>query len=94
MMAVKLLRKGEDADLTELAAQGSAEDTPAVALIMACGQIVSGKGAATELQPMREVASTPMCAQLRAARLDPQVRAVVLRVDSPGGVFFSSDRVP
>ena len=60
-----------------------------MALIMAVGQIVSGKGSATELQPMREVASTPMCAQLRAARLDPQVRAVVLRVDSPGAAARS-----
>lgn len=88
MTALKLLRRGEDADEEEAAAaQGGGGDSdrqPAVALIMAVGQIVSGKGSATDLQPMREIASTPMCAQLRAARFDPQVKAVVLRIDTPG----------
>ena len=88
MAALKLLRRGEDADEEEAAAaQGGGQEAdrkPAVALIMAVGQIVSGKGSATDLQPMREIASTPMCAQLRAARFDPQIKAVVLRIDTPG----------
>ncbi len=33
---------------------------------------------------MQEVASTPMCKKLTEARLDPCVKAVVIRVDSPG----------
>ena len=88
MAALNMLMRGEDADDAEAAAAQSggqeAGKKPAVALIMACGQIVSGKGSATDLQPMREIASTPMCAQLRAARFDPQVKAIVLRIDTPG----------
>ena len=86
MAALNALRRkeGEEGDEHAAASKQDPEAKPAVALIMACGQIVSGKGSATDLAPMREIASTPMCAQLRAARFDPQVKAVVLRVDTPG----------
>ena len=33
---------------------------------------------------MQEIASTPMCNKLIDARLDPRVKAIVIRIDSPG----------
>ena len=33
---------------------------------------------------MQEIASTPMCKKLIEARLDPCIKAVVIRIDSPG----------
>ena len=36
---------------------------------------------------MQEIASTPMCKKLIEARLDPCIKAVVIRIDSPGALF-------
>ena len=57
---------------------------PQVAVIMACGSIVKGKGTVGGLGDGAEVASVPMCKLLGDARHDAQVKAVVLRIDSPG----------
>lgn len=66
---------------------------PRVALLTLTGPIVLGPGSGSPLPgpgglrgSPTEVASLPVVRALRAARLDPAVKAVVLRVDSPGGV--------
>ena len=51
---------------------------------MACGSIVKGKGSVGGVRDMQEVASVPMCKLLGDARNDDNVKAVVLRIDSPG----------
>ncbi|MFA0179639.1 signal peptide peptidase SppA [Vibrio cyclitrophicus] len=56
-----------------------------VAVIVASGAIMDGK------QPRGTVGGGTTAALLRQARNDDQVKAVVLRVDSPGGSAFASE---
>jgi protease-4 len=62
-----------------------------VALVQARGSIVSGR---TRRGVMgRQVGSDSVTAELRAALADEHVRAVVLRVDSPGGSAVASETI-
>lgn len=64
---------------------------PAVALVPITGSIVSGR---PQSNPGQQQASSEIVGQqLRRAAADPQVRAVVLRVDSPGGSYIASDAI-
>ena len=56
-----------------------------VAVIVASGEIVPG-----EQQP-GTIGSDTLAGQLRDARFDENVKAVVLRIDSPGGSTFASE---
>lgn len=56
-----------------------------VAVVYAEGDIVTGKGSATS------IGSDKFAAALRDARLDEKVKAVVLRINSPGGSALASD---
>ena len=61
-----------------------------VALIYAVGTIASGKG--TSDMPGAEVIGSDTVAEwLRTVRVDPSVRAVVVRIDSPGGSAIASE---
>jgi protease-4 len=56
-----------------------------VAVVVASGEIVPGE------QPAGMIGSDTLAAQLRDVRLDDSVKAVVLRIDSPGGSVFASE---
>ena len=56
-----------------------------IVVIVASGEIVPG-----EQQP-GTIGSDTLAAQLREARFDEDVKAVVLRIDSPGGSTFASE---
>ena len=56
-----------------------------VAVVYAEGDIVTGKGSASS------IGSDKFAAALRDARLDGKVKAVVLRINSPGGSALASD---
>ena len=56
-----------------------------VRIIVAAGEIVPGE------QPPGMIGSDTLAWQLREARLDEAVKAVVLRIDSPGGSTFASE---
>jgi protease-4 len=60
---------------------------PQVAVIVAEGDIVSGK------QPAGKIGGDSTAALIRAARADHNVRAIVLRVDSPGGEAFAAEQI-
>ncbi|MGH8182523.1 MAG: signal peptide peptidase SppA [Rhodanobacteraceae bacterium] len=60
---------------------------PRVAVIVAEGDIVAGK------QPPGKIGGESTAALIRAARADPDVRAIVLRVDSPGGAAFAAEQI-
>jgi protease-4 len=63
---------------------------PKVALVYAVGEIVSGESQAGGLGG--EFAGSDTVARaIRQARTDPAIRAIVLRVDSPGGSGTASD---
>ena len=63
-----------------------------IALIYAVGPIITGKGGSS-LFGGGMVGSTSMIEAIREAEKDPKVRAIVLRVDSPGGSALASDLI-
>ncbi|MEO8443831.1 MAG: signal peptide peptidase SppA [Gammaproteobacteria bacterium] len=56
-----------------------------VAVIVASGEIVDGEA------PPGVVGGDTLAAEIRSARLDDSVDALVLRIDSPGGSMFASE---
>jgi protease-4 len=60
---------------------------PAVAVIVAEGEITGGK------QPPGTIGGESTAALIRAARADRNVRAIVLRVNSPGGEVYAAEEI-
>lgn len=58
---------------------------PKIAVIYAAGDIVSGKGQEDE------IGSERLADAIRKAREDSSIKAIVLRVNSPGGSALASD---
>jgi protease IV len=67
-------------------------DKPKVAVIFATGVIVSGKSGFSMLGG-QSVGSTTMMEAIRKAEEEPSIKAIVLRVDSPGGSALASDLI-
>lgn len=65
---------------------------PTIAVIYATGVIVTGKGG-DGLLGGQAVGSTTMIEAIRQAENDKNVKAIVLRVDSPGGSALASDLI-
>ena len=57
-----------------------------IAVVMAEGDIIDG-----EQKNENEIASKTLCEELRKIRLDDRIKAVVLRVNSPGGSALASE---
>lgn len=91
---VSLLPKAEPMGIGDLlsALTGSAPSEPAigerVGLVVIAGTIVDA-----ERQGMSGVRSGPLVRALRKMADDDQVKAVVLRIQSPGGSALASDRI-
>ncbi|GAB3718980.1 signal peptide peptidase SppA [Nocardiopsis oceani] len=64
-----------------------------IALISANGAINLGRSRRSPLGGGTVMGSDTVCAAFRAARQDPQVKAVVFRVDSGGGSAIASDAI-
>jgi len=63
------------------------DERPQVAVVVAEGEISGGE------QPPGKVGGESTAALLREARDDENVKALVLRVDSPGGEVFASEQI-
>ena len=74
------------AEAAEAVEGGSIGDTPLVAIVYADGSIVDGNMVMDDY-----VYSATICSQLREARLNDNIKAVVVRVNSPGGSALASD---
>src|SRR5215469_7769603 len=79
-------------DLANRAKQLAAPRQPAVALINATGAIRRGRSGRSFLTGSA-MGSDSITAALRAAMADARIRAVVLRVNSPGGSYVASDSI-
>ncbi|MBC6607327.1 signal peptide peptidase SppA [Hymenobacter sp. BT188] len=77
LVSLGTYQRGED----ETSGSGSKR----IAVIYADGDIVTGKGG------NNDIGSTRFAEAIRQARLDDKVKAVVLRVNSPGGSSLASD---
>jgi len=63
------------------------DERPQVAVVVAEGEIAGGE------QPAGSIGGESTAALLRDARDDDDVKAVVLRVDSPGGEVYASEQI-
>jgi protease-4 len=70
----------------------TSRNKPVVALVEGHGAIVMGRSRRSPMDGP-QMGSDTVAAALRAARHDDSVRAVVFRVDSPGGSYVASDTV-
>jgi protease-4 len=86
---------GRDVEYTEYADVTRAPQTfgarPKVALLYLDGSIVDGRSKHIPLVDMSLVGSYSMQDTIRSLRDDPMIRAVVLRIESPGGSSLASD---
>jgi protease-4 len=78
--------------LAQAGASVSRRNKPVVALVHAAGPIHLGRSSSTPLSG-RSVGSDSVGAALRSVADDDSVKAVVLRVDSPGGSYVASDAI-
>jgi protease-4 len=87
---VKIVDKGGD-DLFALLGMGPKHRVggPHVALLYAVGEVIDGRGGVGGAY--ENVASERLCPALHAAAADGDVKAIVLRVDSPGGSALASE---
>jgi protease-4 len=67
--------------------KGSSDSSPKIAVVYAEGEIVDGEGS------MSNVGGERYARQIRKLKLDPSVKAIVLRVNSPGGSGFASEQI-
>ncbi len=58
-----------------------------IAMIIASGDIVTGKG------DFASIGGDKFAEEIRKAREDKRVKAIVLRINSPGGSFIASDQI-
>jgi protease-4 len=63
------------------------DGTPTVGVITASGEILDGD------QPPGIIGGETVAALVRNARLDDDIRALVLRIDSPGGSMLASEQI-
>ena len=66
---------------------------PLVAVIHAAGEIAAGESRTDFLTGGMTVGAATLVRAIRSAREDRRVKAIVLRVDSPGGDGFASDLI-
>jgi protease-4 len=75
------------------AAKTPASDKPKIAVIYAAGLILPGKSSSGGLLGDTIMGSDTVVKHLRDAEKDKTVKAIVLRVDSPGGSALASDLI-
>ena len=66
---------------------------PAIAIVYATGSIATGESRTDFLTGVVTMGAQTMVRAIRQARNDKRVKAVVLRIDSPGGDGFASDMI-
>ena len=90
-------RAGSDAELVSMSNRRPYNDSWArrqtVAVIYASGDIVTGGGGSDFITGTRFIGSERMIRLLRRVREDDDIKAVVLRIDSPGGSGLASDQI-
>lgn len=65
----------------------AASDKPQIGLIVAAGTIQNGK------QPAGSIGGESLAKLIRQATADKEIKAVVLRIDSPGGSAFAAEQI-
>lgn len=89
---LKFVERYGKGGLAQAGAAVTRRHKPVVAFVHASGPIHLGRSGASPLSG-RSIGSDTVSAALRQAAEDDAVRAVVLRVDSPGGSYVASDTI-
>jgi protease-4 len=87
----KLVAMGEYARATEN--DSGLGSGPRVALIEAAGEIVDGAGGKGRLGSSEAVAGDDYADAFRSAARDKRIKAILFRIDSPGGSVTASDQI-
>jgi protease-4 len=66
---------------------------PKIGVIFASGRIVPGRSYTDWMDGSRSLGSETLVNQIKKASRDPTIRAIILRVDSPGGDGLASDLI-
>ncbi|WP_426756086.1 signal peptide peptidase SppA [Myxococcus sp. Y35] len=64
-----------------------------IALVYGVGNVMRGKSESNPLSGEQSMGAESVAAALRKAAEDPRVKAIVFRVDSPGGSYVASDTI-
>ncbi len=83
-------------DYVELSVHGDAAKAGSgntIALIYGVGAVHRGKSGYSPFDGETGMGSETLCAAFRAARRDPKVKAILFRIDSPGGSYVASDTI-
>ena len=96
--AAAIARAGSGAKAVKMADYISAHDTtPAgggnIAVIEAAGEIADGTSRGSLINTSAGIASDDMSEAIRQATRDNNIKAIVIRVDSPGGSVTASDQI-
>jgi len=91
-VALKYVERFGKGALPQAGAALARRGKPVVALVHAAGPIHLGRSSSTPLSS-RSIGSDTVAAALRSAGSDDSVKAVVLRIDSPGGSYVASDTI-
>ncbi len=91
-MLLYLGRYQRSKDLANRAKQLTSPRQDGVALVQATGAIRRGRNGRSPLTGAA-MGSDSVTAALRAATADPHIKAIVLRVNSPGGSYVASDAI-
>jgi protease IV len=90
-------RAGDGARLVRLAsyldAAGPPPGGPRIALIYGSGLIVRGRGSGTPLSGAAEMPADDVVRAFRDAARDPKVRAILFRINSPGGSVVAAETI-
>jgi protease-4 len=91
-------RAGSDAEIVNLTTYLDGAGRPyrkgeRIAVIYGSGLIVRGGGSASPLGGPDEMAASNMTRAFRDAVRDPKVRAILFRIDSPGGSVVASETI-
>jgi protease IV len=94
-----LSRAGDNAEAISLAQflggkpEGAFGSGPNIAVIEASGEIVDGSAGNSPFGGDSVIAGDDMAKAIRQATADKDIRAIILRVDSPGGSVTASDQI-
>ncbi|HEX3808405.1 MAG TPA: signal peptide peptidase SppA [Rhizomicrobium sp.] len=95
-----LTKAGAGAKIVSIADYGDAKsratqfgDGPRVALIQAAGEIVDGSAGGGPFGGDSVIAGDDLSQAIRDATKDKDIKAIILRVDSPGGSVTASDQI-
>jgi protease IV len=98
-LGAALAKAGDNADTITLAqymqtkSDNSFGSGPHIALIEAAGEIVNGSAKQGPFSGDSVIAGDDMARAIRQATEDKDIKAIILRVDSPGGSVSASDQI-